>query len=287
MSEQQLEDVARWCNRYPDINVAHQLAGRQAHGWRGSAGGMCRRCAAARRCRHPLCSPLPPCSAHLFCITTTTTICRRRQRAGGRASQPDGAAGARGRGRAAASGCAEVSVAGLRERESRGQWMRRGECGRVAGAGSAGAHRRAQGGSCRYGRQVGAAAHRRCFCWPAHPAAPHLTYPPHPRRPSPLFPCQVPWAQGRELVAGGGRHRRKWVAGYQARHAAGRQQGREGGVPCSTVYVAARPAAAACCRWHLLPPCYRCMPRPPPHRRMPCLPALPPCSARPRSGSTS
>ncbi|PSC69011.1 U5 small nuclear ribonucleo 200 kDa helicase-like [Micractinium conductrix] len=26
MSEQQLEDVARWCNRYPDINVAHQLA---------------------------------------------------------------------------------------------------------------------------------------------------------------------------------------------------------------------------------------------------------------------
>ena len=134
MSEQQLEDVARWCNRYPDINVAHQLAGRQAHGWRGSAGGMCRRCAAARRCRHPLCSPLPPCSAHLFCITTTTTICRRRQRAGGRASQPDGAAGARGRGRAAASGCAEVSVAGL---QGRAVLVRTGGR-RAAAAGTAG-----------------------------------------------------------------------------------------------------------------------------------------------------
>ena len=27
MSEPQLEDVARWCNRYPDINVAHQVGG--------------------------------------------------------------------------------------------------------------------------------------------------------------------------------------------------------------------------------------------------------------------
>lgn len=26
MSEAQLEDVARWCNRYPDINVSHALA---------------------------------------------------------------------------------------------------------------------------------------------------------------------------------------------------------------------------------------------------------------------
>ena len=27
LSEAQLEDVARWCNRYPDIAVSHQVRG--------------------------------------------------------------------------------------------------------------------------------------------------------------------------------------------------------------------------------------------------------------------
>lgn len=64
MSEPQLEDVARWCNRYPDISVNHQVRvgrdgwagtsaaslGREGH---GSVALLCRSWAAANclRCR--------------------------------------------------------------------------------------------------------------------------------------------------------------------------------------------------------------------------------------------
>lgn len=44
---------------------------------------------------------------------------------------------------------------------------------------------------------------------------------------SPVPPApQLPWPQGRELVAGGWRHRRQLAAGHQARHVAGAVMGR-------------------------------------------------------------
>lgn len=61
--------------------------------------------------------------------------------------------------------------------------------------------------------------HQRC-CLAIHcPAGASRSLPPSPHHTHILK--QVPRPQGRELVAGGGRHRIQHAAGYQARHATG------------------------------------------------------------------